>query len=194
MLQELLEKSRHNHLPGCFPWISQDPCIIRIYFRISFVHPATQTGAISNQLTVARLPETSPLEKDPKDFSRSPAMIVFLSPIWPLFPPTPPQKSKKNNMSPEKGTISKGIWVFQPYEFSRTSCLLFFLGELIFTKSTCNIDDGTAVALSVELWSDAFSIDFIKDLSTKLALFHWNPEVFGAQDSSKYLLHCFFSE
>lgn len=95
-------------------------------------------------------------------------------------------------MSPEKGTISKGIWVFQPYEFSRTSCLLFFWGELIFTKSTCNIDDGTAVALSVELWSGAFSIDSIKDLSTKLALFHWNPEVFGAQDSSKYLLHCFF--
>ena len=107
MLQELLEKSRHNHLPGCFPWISQDPRHFYGYiFGKSFVHPATQTGATQIKLTALDCP--LPLEKDPKDFSRSPAMVFFVTNLANYPPPHRKSKStcplkrnyfKRNNTS-----------------------------------------------------------------------------------------------
>ena len=59
-------------------------------FGKSFVHPATQTGATQIKLTALDCP--LPLEKDPKDFSRSPAMVFFVTNLA-NYPP-PHRKSK----------------------------------------------------------------------------------------------------
>lgn len=116
-----------NHLPGCFPWVSQDPCIFRIYFRISFVHPATQTGAISNQLTALDCPNFNSFKprlsrKIPKTFQGLLRCLFFVTNLAKQTPPSPPKI--KINMSPEKEFISKGI--IRPTIIFQWTC--WFLG------------------------------------------------------------------